>query len=213
MTTPETVRVRFATLAAKRVEPLRVDFGHVPGASLAAAEAWTQDELRLDVVCVRAPTTLWMPGLEATLLDAAAARSREVLELSALSPGALQHEGHGWRRTFEGTADGGRAVGRHELGFVGDARDLLVCSLACRGVHVEGCARALHGLTVEAAYVAPPPPGRFAKAFLSALERPVTAVASVGVVALVAVAVLLRFRPRPRRPRHLAHDDAPRRTT
>jgi len=197
------VRVQVTLDGAEEALPRALDLGGMAGARVVLHRAFALREVHTTVACVVAPTTFWVPGLEATVLDAASAKVRAGASLATLTPGQVR-DGRPMEQGFTGAGPGLRASGRHVLGFVGDEADLLVCSAVCvepegDGSARSGCDGAAAASTVEAAFVGAPSPGPLLRLALAAADSPRGAVA-VGLVAgALVIVALLRARPRPGR--------------
>lgn len=201
-------------------DPAPLDLASAPGATLDAQRAWDFGAGgRLDVACVRARADGalgWVEGLEGAVLDGASAMVRKVGGFATLHPEGPTHEGFAVHQGFHGrTAEGdsGAVVeGRHVLGFAGSPPELAVCTVACvepaplptgaagAGPAVRAaessCAAVLEGLDARG-FVEPPPPGTIGRAVAWSLGHPTSAAIAAGLVVVVAIAWLLRRRPRP----------------
>ena len=185
---------------ARAVAPRPFDTSGVPGLVPVVSGAWLREEARIELVCVSAPTRVWVPGLEQTLLDAASAKARAFAELTSLVVTSNTREGPVVHRGVSGESGERTALGRHVLGFVGPASDVVICTALCsapKGAATSaGCETRLDSLRVEAAFVAAPTPGWLVRRATEAAEHPRVALGGVAAVALVACAVLLFRRPR-----------------
>ena len=172
----------------------------VPGAAVVLSAAWLRGPTRFEVACARAPTRIWVPGLEGVVLDAASATVRRVTELSTLAVTPLGPEGGLERQSFSGQSSDRSAVGRHLLGFLGEARDVVVCTAVCTTSLASrasaGCDAWLESLRVEAAFVNAPAPGWLVRRGFEAAEHPRVAAAGVAAIGLLLCALLLARRPR-----------------
>lgn len=162
--------------------------------------------------CVRAPSSLWAPGLEELVFGQATWMSVGAMEREGFS--AIHLEGkameHGaeppgtYTQAVWGTARGGDGdvfmAGRHWLGFTGDARDALVCTLLCRSPEAFSCEQSLVAVKLAGpGLVAEPSPSLWIRLIMLSAEHPVHAPSAAGLVGLLLVAWLLSRRPHPSR--------------
>jgi hypothetical protein len=182
-----------------------VDVSNLEGARIAARLGYRSGPLALRVVCATAPANGWAPGVEEMVLARATQLAKETLggELTRFTASAPAAVGPGFEQRFEGVVRRGDETlavrGRHWLGFAGEPRDAIVCTVACTEPEP---ARACEALIADAvpvgAWVEAPPPNLLARTLLLAAERPNEAAGGL-VVALLAVASLvIARRPRPR---------------
>lgn len=199
------VRVSVALDGAVEVAPRPFELGGMAGTRVVLARGWAVGSAETTLVCVSAPTQFWVPGLEATLLDAASAKVRAGAHLSTLEVDPIER-GLPYTQHFSGFGDTVVATGRHVLGFLGARDEVLVCSTVCTAPRVDAasvatCELALRRYDVEAAFTLAPPPGPILRLATTAAERPREALVVFASVAALAVALLLRWRPRPGRAR------------
>jgi hypothetical protein len=182
-----------------------IDVSALPGAWIAARRGYRAGSLALRTVCAAAPADGWADGVEEIVLDHATALARGSLggEVTRFEAGDPKLVGSRFEQGFEGSLTrGGEALavrGRHWLGFAGEPRAALVCTLAC----VEPAAsRSCEGLVAAAApagtWTGAPPPSLLARALVLSAEHPWEAAAVLAVVSLAAAALSLARRPRPR---------------
>lgn len=215
--TPE-VRLRLALPEGAVEETERalpaVDLASVPGATITLRRGFTgAGGLRTRALCVRAPSDRWAPGVEELVLGRASALAAGALggQVERFVGDAITPLGPRFEQRFEGAVlspDGGHlsAVGRHTLGFVGEARDVVLCSLLCIepvspfAPSEKGgrCGPLIDASGVEGAFTEMPPPSALVRAILLAAERPREAMIAGGLLALASVAWILAKRPRPR---------------
>jgi hypothetical protein len=182
-----------------------LDVSTVPGAVVVARRGFALDGgAALRVACVRAPSSGWAPGVEELVLARAGVLARAAvpgLERWDERPATCDAKGCEQRldgrvvRAGEGVT---AAKARHVLGFVGDRRDAVLCTVAC--AEPEGgarCEAAVAGAR-PVGFVAAPSPSLVVRAVLLAAEHPRGAGALVGAVGLAVVAWILARRPRPR---------------
>ena len=188
---------------AADVGPL--DLSSAPGAALALHQAWKlADGGGLELACVHAPASRWIPGLEDAVLGAASAMVRSHTGWGSFSPGDVRPVGGHLEQSFSLPADGPGAAatgtGRHLLGFAGRPPQVVLCSLVCTSsasATAADCAQVAGSVTSHGLGAAPPP-GWLASALGWAARSPQLTLGAAGLCALAAVALLLRFRPRPR---------------
>ncbi len=195
----EGVTVTLEAPAAAVIEPRAFDASSVPGAAIVLSRAWDLGAARFDVVCVRAPSRGWVPGLEGAILDGASAKVRAAADLASLAPGPIEPHGDAFEQSFSGQGSTVSARGRHYLGFIAPDRDALACSAVCTAANSTSCDAALASLQLDAHFMAPPAPGLLARTVSFAVAHPRPALASAALVTLAAAALLLHYRPRPRR--------------
>jgi hypothetical protein len=182
-----------------------LDVSGLPGAWIAARRGYRDGGLTLRAVCVAAPSDAWAEGVEEIVLGRASQLARGALggEVTRFEVGEAKLVGPRFEQGFDGDVDrGGEALaarGRHWLGFAGEARDALVCTVAC--VEPAG-ARACKALVDAAApvgsWTGAPPPSLAARALVLGASMPYAAAGVVAVLSVAAVAVVLARRPRPR---------------
>ena len=97
------------------------------------------------------------------------------------------------------------ARGRHMLGFAGEAKGAVLCTVVCvepaapPGSAATGhCAALVDAVAHEGAFTEAPPPSLLIRAILLAAERPEAALSIAAAVLLALVATVLARRPRPR---------------
>lgn len=189
-----------------------IDVGGLPGASIALRRGFVGDgEVTLRAACVRGPSDRWAPGVEELVLGRASGLARRAVaaDLDRWDAGPIHVNAGLFEQRLEGEGrSSGRAVaavGRHLLGFVGDARDVVVCSVVCaepgpssKGAEEARCARLVAAVSPEGAFTEAPAPSLLVRSILLAAERPREA-GALGVAAtVVVVALVLARRPRPR---------------
>lgn len=181
-----------------------LDLSSAPGAELALHQAWQlSDAGALELACVHAPASRWIPGLEDAVLGAASAMVRSHAGWGSLSPGEVRPVGTHLEQSFSLPADGPAAAatgtGRHLLGFAGQPPQVILCSLVCTSstaAMAADCASVVGSVTSQGLGPAPPP-GLLASALGFAARSPELTLGAAGLCALAAVALLLRLRPRP----------------
>jgi hypothetical protein len=192
------VRIEVELAGARELPPPQFDPA-LPGASILLRGAWQSGLARLDLACVTAPARGWLPGLQDTVLDAASAKLREAAGLAELSAGPIARRERYFEQPIEWRGDGVIARGRHVLGFIGAERDALVCSMVCTARAGTSCDEPMSSFRLAADFVNEPEPGFMARAVASVIRAPRLAAATGAGWVIVAVGLLLYFRPRPRR--------------
>jgi hypothetical protein len=181
-----------------------VDLSNLPGGRLAARRAYRAGAEELRAICVAAPAGGWAPGIEEIVLGRATQLARDALggdaRLTAAEPLAAND---GFAQRFVGTAlrDGVPLAvqGRHWLGFAGEPREGILCTVVCtEPAPLAGCDHLIAATAPEGAWLAPPPPNLLARTLLLAAERPSAAAAVFLAVALAVAALIIARRPRPR---------------
>ncbi|HTJ80981.1 MAG TPA: hypothetical protein VL400_04635 [Polyangiaceae bacterium] len=173
------------------LEPL--DVSKLPGASVVARRGFSRASDAVDVGCARAPSDRWVDGIEGVLFERATAlalRSAHV-KPDALASAGGSAEAHVLRQRLEGTVGARALVVEHALFFVGDRRDVELCSVVSVG-------STRPALDVRGDLRAAPEPGLFMRAVVGTAEHPVAAGVGVAILGALAVAVLLWKRPYPR---------------
>ncbi len=205
--------LRFATTqsAVERPEESLPGFqvSGLPGARIALRRAYADDAgLVLHVACVEAPSDRWAPGIEDVVLGVAngvahrAMSERLTIDQWEVGPPVLQEKQD---QRFEQQLNG-RAVresspvkllGKHVLGFEGEQRDVVLCSVLCDEPRDQDeCAQIVATASLTG-LVAAPPPSLLVRSVLFAAEKPMEASALVGVLGTLVVGVILSKRPRP----------------
>lgn len=183
-----------------------IDVSRLPGARLVTRIGWSDDatpvaaRTEVFVLCAEAPSAHFAPGLEEMAFSYASSFARRHLEPTGLTVwhGSAPTSGDA-RFTQRVSAEGSRRAELvHVLAFVGDARDVALCTLAC--VEPKD-ARACDGVLATAepmgAFVAAPPPSPIASAVLFAAEHTHASLAAVALVAAAITLGLVVKRPRP----------------
>jgi hypothetical protein len=185
----------------------RIEVGGLPGARVALRRGFeVEGGLVVRVACVEAPSDRWAPGVEELALGMASGLARgavaKEVTLDRWDTAPIVKANHRFEQRVEG-AGARRDVrvalrGRHLLGFAGEAREAVLCSIVCDEPSDGARCGALVDTTELTLLVEPPPPSALVKGILFAAERPreaglVGALVCVGVVSLI-----LARRPRPR---------------
>lgn len=185
-----------------------VDLSAIAGARVALRRGAEGPEgLRLRALCVAAPSDRWAPGAEELVLDRATALARsgapgEVTRWEAASIQALAGAPGGFEQRFVGVTREGEVAlavrGRHLLGFAGEDREALLCSVLCAEPEAgePRCAAMVSEAALAGALQPAPAPGLMVRGILLAAEHPRPAAGIVAVVAAMAIALLLARRPR-----------------
>lgn len=186
--------------------PPALDVSALAGARVTDRRGWEgPGGLSVAAACVRGPSDRWMPGADSLLLERATFLAfRAFAEPSAdaqLTPSASRREGEVVVQPLEGSSRDGahRVRGAHHLFFVGEEAEVVVCTYLCAEPATQrACDAIATGAHAYGAIVPEPPPGFVASAAVWAFENPTAALAVGAAIAVLAIAVLLRFRPRPR---------------
>jgi hypothetical protein len=182
----------------------------LPGVSVALRRGFSVFGVDSAVVvgCVRGPSDKWAPGVEELVLARATAIARgsigadlERLEARPIRSEKLVIE---QRLSGEGTLVVNKTPAlvevRHLLAFAGEAREGVLCSVACVEPRGESsrCAEIVSTASLEGALMEPPPPSLLVRLILAAAERPLHAGVLVAALGIALVALVLARRPRPR---------------
>lgn len=163
----------------------------------------------LHALCVRAPGSHFVPGVEDTAFEkldsgVQAELARTSGHVEQFSPGKSVSVGHTIEQPYSGTGSPAgvasrpgmrnRLEGKHVLGFVGEPPEMIVCTLACVETCTEGnqlCPGVIKAARVEAAFVPQPRPGLLARAAFTASRKPLAVLGLLlgGLLALAGVAV------------------------
>ncbi len=187
---------------AQEQPPTPIDLSALGGAELVLQRAWVLPTAgSTEVACVRAPAHLWVRGLEGAVLAGASAMVRDRAGLSVVRPGPIELvDGH-WEQSFDASASAPEplvAAGRHVLGFVDDGADGLLCTLVCVAPPpAAACSAVQAGLGIDGELEPPPAPGMVAATLALLADRPRTSFAIGGLIAVLAVVLLVWRRPRP----------------
>lgn len=188
-----------------------VDLSAIAGARVALRRGVEgPDGLRVRALCAAAPSDRWAPGAEELVLDRATALARsgapgEVTRWEAAPIRVLAGAPGGFEQRFEGIAREGEAAlavrGRHLLGFAGEDREALLCSVLCAepaagAAELTRCAAMVSEAALEGALQPAPAPGLMVRGILLAAEHPRPAAGIVAVVAAMGIALMLARRPR-----------------
>jgi hypothetical protein len=183
-----------------------VDLSSLPGARVAAREGWTRGPLTLRAVCATAPASGWAPGVEEIIMGRASQIARGALgvTVTSLDAGEIDHTQQVFVQPFSGAAERGAdalsLTGRHYLGFAGEPRAAIVCSIACTepaGAHA--CAPLIERSGPAGLWQDPPPPSLVVRSILLAAGQPYIALGVLAVIAVVLAALVIARRPlRPR---------------
>jgi hypothetical protein len=166
---------------------------------------YADGRVTLRAVCAAAPAGGWAPGIEEIVLGRATQLARQALPgaASRFSASEAVSVGTRFELRFEATLgpEGGilSARGRHWLGFAGEPREGLLCTVACtEPAPGTACEPLLASAAPSGTWLDPPPPNLAARALLLAATSPWEAALALAVASLAAAAVILARRPRPR---------------
>ncbi|EYF02325.1 Hypothetical protein CAP_7254 [Chondromyces apiculatus DSM 436] len=195
-------------------QPELTELSSVAGARVVAWHSLVgPDHVRLQALCATAPSDRWVPGIEEIVLDRAMALTRRGVpgEIVRWEPGAVRAApagtGSSFEQGFTGGArqgEGSRAVrGRILLGFEGEERSALLCSVLCTEPAVasaagSGCESLVEATALEGELAAPPAPGAVVRGLLLVAEHPRPVGAALVLAAVTGIVVLLQRRPRHR---------------
>src|SRR5262249_11932573 len=121
--------------------------------------------------------------------------------------GEITALGSGFFETFEGVVQHGAGAlavdGQHWLGFAGDPREAIVCTVVCTEPMPEPgvagrCFPLVDASRPRGTWWAPPPPSLLVRTLLLAAERPYQAAALLSAALLAAAVLVIALRPRPR---------------
>jgi hypothetical protein len=179
------------------------------GAEVTSRAGWlAEGSLVLRAACVRAPSDRWAPGVEDLVLARASdvARNASGATLDRWSGGSIERAGTAMWQTLDGQGRAGDvevlAAGRHWLGFVGEDRDVALCSVVCtEPPPAARCAEVVASTTLQGRLVDAPAPSWWVQGVLLAADHPTAAAATAALVGATVVAVVLARRPRPGRRR------------
>jgi hypothetical protein len=214
--TPE-VRLRVALPAGAEPEPEAalpaIDVSSVPGAAVSLRRGFQGAEgVGLRVICARAPSDRWAPGVEELVLGRVNALTQGSLggEVERFDAAEIAKVGARFEQRFEGAVtrpEGARVAvrGRHLLGFAGEAKGVVLCTAVCvepaapaNSAAAPRCAPLIDAVAPEGAFTEAPPPSALIRSILLAAEHPLAALGIAAAAALALVAWVLARRPRPR---------------
>ncbi|WP_235880353.1 hypothetical protein [Polyangium aurulentum] len=186
----------------------RIEVGGLPGARVALRRGFeVEGGLVVRVACVEAPSDRWAPGVEELALGVASGLARgavaKEVALERWDAAPIVKTDHRFEQRIEGAGvrrDVEVALrGRHLLGFAGEAREAVLCTVVCDEPSDGARCGALVDGTEMSSLVEPPPPSALVKGILLAAERPREAGLVGALVCLGVVSLILARRPRPRR--------------
>jgi len=181
------------------------DVSGLPGAWIAARAGWAAGSVEVTVICAAGPAAGWAPGVEELVLGRASQIAERAIggEGTRLPAGAIEAEGPRFGQAFAGVVRRGeetqRARGRHVLGFAGEPRVGIACTIICVEPEASGiCEGLIVGAAAEGAWRQAPPPSALSRSILLAAERPYEVLGAGGAAALLIAALVIAKRPRPR---------------
>jgi hypothetical protein len=210
--TPE-VRLRLSLPEGSLAEPdadlPAIDVSSIPGAALLLRRGYRgQDSTTLRVVCAGAPSDRWAPGVEELIMGrvngvvhGALPGDVEVFEATPLHATGARFEQGFLAKVARPGGGSLSAHGRHTLGFAGEARSAVLCTVVCLEPSApEGgqCAARIAASSLEGAFTEAPPPSLLIRAILLAAERPLAMLGFAVAVALALITLVLARRPKPR---------------
>ena len=199
------VRVPEGAVAEAAADLPLVDVANLPGASVPVRVGYRGGGVTLRAVCATAPSKGWAPGLEDLVLGRASQIARSALggELTRFEARDAVVVGARFEQRFDAAVKRGdqlaAARGKHVLGFAGEARDGVVCTVVC--TEREGgdaCAALVDAATPEGSWTEAPAPSALVRAILLAADRPTAAAGVLAVTAIALAALVIARRPRPR---------------
>jgi hypothetical protein len=199
------LRVPEGAVAERAADLPMVDVANLPGATVPVRVGYRADGLTLRAVCATAPSKGWAPGLEDLVLARATQIVRGALggEVTRFEARDAVVVGARIEQRFDATVKRGEetatARGRHLLGFAGEAREGVLCTVAC--TEREGrddCAALVDAAAPEGAWTTAPAPSALVRGILAAADRPMTAGAILVAAAIALAALVIARRPRPR---------------
>jgi hypothetical protein len=190
-------------------EPLEalppVDVANLPGATVPLRAGYRSAAATLRVACATAPSRGWAPGVEGLAMARASQIARGAMggEVTRFEAADVTVAGTRFEQRFEAEVRRGEqtasARGRHLLGFAGEARAAVLCSVVCTELPKgAACGPLVEAVAPEGAWVAAPPPSLWARAILAAAEEPLGGAVIVGAATIAAAALVIARRPRPR---------------
>lgn len=177
-----------------------IDVSAVPGARVTVRRGFADEAMAVRVACVIAPSDRWAPGLEELVLGRATglAQASVGVAIERWEAGPITTVGARFEQRVTGRSGGREAAAiAHALGFVGRDHEALLCSIACASKGGgSACAGVLDRSTIAGQLEGPPPPSLLVRAVLSAAENPFGAGILFAALSAIAIAALLRTRPR-----------------
>lgn len=185
-----------------------IDVSSIPGAAVTVRRGFRGDAgVTLRAICARAPSDRWAPGVEELVLGRASGLVHGALggEVESFEATDIRSAGSRFEQGFEAKAarpDGAHvtARGRHLLGFAGEARSAVLCTVVCLEPSAPTggrCAALVDAASVEGAFTEAPPPSLLVRTILLAAERPQAMLGAAGAAALLVIALVLARRPKP----------------
>lgn len=192
-----------AGIGLARVSPQALDVSRLPGARVVATSGVANGELKAELGCVRGPSDRWAPGLEDVLFEKA---TWFALRGFAMEGTALRLEEGSPKndavisRSFRGERDGRGVRLTHALGFVGDNRDVLLCTAACAEpiAPVSRCEPVIASFALAGALETQPEPNAALRLVFAAIEEPKLSLILMIVLFVGVSAIVLRRRSRAR---------------
>ncbi|MFO0760792.1 MAG: hypothetical protein U0359_30225 [Byssovorax sp.] len=184
-----------------------IDVSRLPGAAIALRRGFQAKEgISMRALCVTAPSDRWAPGVEDLVLERATGLLRGALggEVTRLDLGAIDRSSPRFEQRFEGAVTRSGVPfafqGRHLLGFTGERRTAVLCSVVCAepGEKAVACTGLVAQQEAEGAWTSAPPPSLAIQAILFTAARPEVALGVAAALAFGVIALVLWRRPRPR---------------
>jgi hypothetical protein len=179
-----------------------IDVSQLPGASVPVRVGF-RDAASMSVraVCATAPSRGFAPGVEGIVMARASQIARGAIgdEVERFEASDVRHVGTRFEQRFSATTHhGARVIGKHVLGFAGEARDAIVCSVVCAEPGgARACSALIDAAATEGAWTLAPPPSLVVRAILLAADRPTQAIALLAAIVIALAAIVIARRPRP----------------
>lgn len=177
----------------------------VAGAETVVRSAWRAPPAAwADLVCLRSAPTIWLPGVQQTLAEAAMSKAvaRHALQGVEVDV-SIQKEGRYVTAFRAQTSDKTDADepwmvhGAHHLGFCAPDDAPLLCTFTCAGS--TGCASSVEQMAFVGLRPGPPASGWWFQGLVSAARRPVFSVGLLVALVIAFTACLLQRRRHQRR--------------
>lgn len=182
-----------------------IDVSNLPGAVVRVRVGFGDARTQVRAVCATAPSRGWAPGVEQIVTARASQIARAAIggEVTRFDASDTLAVGPRFEQRFEADVKRGggdvRAMGKHVIGFSGEARDAIACSVVCTEAEGErACEALVEGATSEGAWVEAPPASLVVRGIFLAADRPMEAMSIAGALALATAALVIAKRPRPR---------------
>ncbi len=177
------------------------------GVRVALRRAYDSDGgARLYAFCAAAPSDRWAPGVEALVLERANAMAQGALrgEIERFDVREIDTRDARFEQRFDGVVHRRehtiRFAGRHLLGFAGQAKEAVLCTVLCESKENDARCEALTAeVSAVGAWTEAPPPSLLVRSILLAADHPHAALGVVAALSLAAFTIVLSRRPKPGR--------------